>query len=83
MPKVHCIAKGVDPNVNPERQVLKSPNPTVHPNHQNKPRLGQGRAGLIRKMKAPLQVQTQVQSRNVNQIKEQTLPTQKEGIKTS
>ena len=59
---------------------MKSPNLATQPNLQNRPRLGQGRAGLRRKMKAPIQVQTQVQSRNVTQIKEQSLPKQKEGI---
>ena len=80
--EVHGIDNGIDRDVKPERQVLKIPNPTVQPNHQNKPRLGQGRVGLRRKTKAPIQVQTQVQSRNVNPIKEQTLLMQKEGIQT-
>ena len=57
--------------------MLKSPNPTTQ---LNKPRSGQGRAGLGRKGRAPTKVQTQVQSRNVSQIKEQTLSKQKEGI---
>ena len=37
--EVHNIDKGIDPNVNAERQILKSPNPTTQINHQNKPRL--------------------------------------------
>ena len=61
----------------PERQILKSPNTTIQPNHQNKPRLGQGRAGSRRKMKVPIQVQMQMLPRNISQIKEQT-----EGIQT-
>ena len=52
--------KGVDPNIKPERQILKSPNPPTQLNHQNNLRLGQGRAGLRRKMRAPIQVKTQV-----------------------
>ena len=52
LPEVHSVDKGVDPNVKPERQVLKSPNLTTQPNHQNKPRLGQDRAGHRRKIKA-------------------------------
>ena len=82
VPEVYSVDKGVDPNVKPERQILKSPNLTTQPKLQNRPRLGQGRAGLRRKMKAPIQVQTQVQPREVSQIKVQTLPKQKEGIQT-
>ena len=80
--EVHSVDKVVDPNVKPERQILKCPNLTTQPNVQNRPRLWQGRAGLRRKMKAPIQVQTQVQPRDVSQIKEQTLPKQKEDIQT-
>ena len=82
LPEVHGVDKGVDPNEKPERHILKPPNLATQPNLQNKPRLGQGRAGLRRKKKAPIQVQTQVQPRDVSQIKEQTLPKQKEGIQT-
>ena len=53
---------GVDPNMKPERQILKSPNLTTQINLQGKPRLGQGGAGPRRKMSAPTQVQMQVQS---------------------
>ena len=53
LPDVHKVDKGVDPNVKPERQILKSPNLATQPNLQNKPSLGQGRAGLRRKMKVP------------------------------
>ena len=55
--------------------MLKSPNPAIQP---NKPRLGQDRAGPRRKMSIP----TQVQSKNVNQTREQTLSKQREGIET-
>ena len=52
--------------------MLESPNPTTQ---LNKPRLGQGTAGLKRKTRAPTQVQMQVQSRNESQISKQ-----KEGL---
>ena len=68
----------MDPNVKPEKQILKLPNLGTKLNPQNKPRLGQGRAGLRRKMKTAIQVQP----REVSQIKEPTLPKQKEGIQT-
>ena len=79
LPEVHGVNKGVDPNLKPERQILKSPNPITQP---NKHRSGQSRAGLRRKMKAPTQGQIQVQPRNVSQMKEYTLSKQKEGIQT-
>ena len=53
LPEVHSVDKDVDPSVKPERHILKSPNLTTQPNHQNRPRLGQGREGLRRKMKDP------------------------------
>ena len=56
LPEVHGLDKGVDPNVKPERQILKSPNIATQVNLQNRPRLGQGRTGLRRKTKAPIQV---------------------------
>ena len=51
-----------------------------NPQEQNKPRLGQGRAGLRRKMKIPMQMQPQIQTSEVEQVKEQTLPKQKEVV---
>ena len=48
LPEVHRIDKGVDPNVKPEKQILKSPNLATKQNPWNKPRLGQGRLGLRR-----------------------------------
>ena len=54
LPEVYGVDKGVDPNVKPERQIRKSPNTTTQ---LNKPRSGEGRPGLRRKMKAPAQVQ--------------------------
>ena len=55
---------------------MTEPNPQV----QSKPRLGQGRAGLRRKMKIPVQIQPQIQTSGVDQVKEQTLPKQKEVV---
>ena len=52
------------------------PNPQV----QSTPRLGQGRAGLRRKMKISVQIQTQIKTSGVDQVKEQTLPKQKEVV---
>ena len=52
----------------------------MEPHLQSKPRLGQGRVGLRRKMKIPVQTQPQIQTGRVNQVKEQTLPKQKGGI---
>ena len=49
-PGVHSINKGINPDIKPERQVL-----TFH-NQANKPRLGQGKEGLRRKMRAQTQV---------------------------
>ena len=54
LPDVHGVDKGIDQNVKPERQILKSPDLMTQLNHQNKSRLGQGIAGLRRKMKAPI-----------------------------
>ena len=51
-----------------------------NPQEQSKPRLGQGRAGLRRKMKIPVQIQTQIQASGVDQVQEQTLPKQKEVV---
>ena len=50
------------------------PNPQV----QSKPRIGQGRAGLRRKVKIPVQRQTQIQTSGIDQVKEQILPKQKD-----
>ena len=55
LPEVHGVDKGINPDIKPERQVLKSQNSA------NKPKLGQGREGLRREMKAPAQAQLQVQ----------------------
>ena len=48
-PEVHGSRKGLDPHKIPEKQ----PQPTVSSDIERKPRLGQGRAGVRRKIKAP------------------------------
>ena len=53
---------------------MKEPNPQV----QHKPRIGQGRTGLRRRI--PVQIQPQIQTSGVDQVKEQTLTEQKEVI---
>ena len=53
-------------------KLATKPNPQV----QSKSRLGRGRAGLRRKT----QTQTQIQTSGVDQVKEQTIPKQKEVI---
>ena len=80
LPAVHGVNKGVDPSVKPEKQILNPIKLAMEPNPQSKPRLGQGRAGLRRKMKIPVQIQTQIQTSGVEQVKEQTLPRQKEVV---
>ena len=52
----------------------------MEPNPQSKPRLGQGREGLRKKMKIPVQIQPQRRTGGVHQVKEQTLPKQKEVV---
>ena len=82
LPEVHGVDKGVDPNVKPEKQILKpfklrmESNPQV----QSKSRLGLGRAGLRRKLKNAVQTQTQILTSGVDQVKEQKLPKQKDVI---
>ena len=49
LPKVHGSMKGLDPHKIPE----KKPQPIVNLDVNKKPRLGQGRAGLRRKITAP------------------------------
>ena len=55
---MHGVDKVIDPNVQPEKQVIK---PIVSSEAkgitQNKPRLGQGRAGIKRKIKPHLSQQ--------------------------
>ena len=60
--------------------MLKPIKLATEPNPQSKSRLGQGRIGLRRKMKISVQIQPQIQTSGVDQVKEQTLPKQKEEI---
>ena len=75
LPEVHGGNKGINPDIKPERQALKSQNSV------NKSRLGQGKVGLRREMRAQTQVQVQVQNKHENQTRECTLIKQKEGYK--
>ena len=85
LPAVHRVNTGVDTSAKPEKQILKpiklatESNPQV----QSKSRLGQGRAGLRRKVKIPVQIKTQIQTSGVDQVKEQASPGQKEVIQPS
>ena len=55
LPEVHGISKGIDPNVQPEKQVIKPIAITkMKEVSQVKPMLGQGRAGLRCKIKTPI-----------------------------
>ena len=65
LPEVHRVDKGIDPNILLEKQDI---NPIISSEMkgvtQNKPRLGQGRAGIKQKIKpstTPLQLQNIVQ----------------------
>ena len=49
LPEIHGSRKGLDPHKIPEKQ----PQPIVGLDLNRKPRLGQGRAGVRRKIKAP------------------------------
>ena len=80
LPDIHGVDKGVDPSVKLEKQILKPTKLATEPNAQSKPRLGQGRAGLRRKIKIPVQTQPQIQTSGVNQVKEKTLSKQEEGV---
>ena len=52
LPEVHGLGKGLDPNILPEKQVIKSIiTSEVKGISQIKPRLGQSRAGLTKKEK--------------------------------
>ena len=74
--EVHIVDKGINPDIKPERQVLKSQK------SPNKPKLEQDRKGLRREMKAPTQAQSQVQIKRENQTREQAVSKQREGIQT-
>ena len=62
---MHGVDKGIDPSVQPEKQVIKPIIASeVKGTTQNKPRLGQGRAGIKRKIKPhiPPQLNKPIQS---------------------
>ena len=65
--EVHGVDKGINPDIKPERQVLKSQSVA------EKSTLGKGREGFRRKIKAPTQVQLQVQFKKENQTREQAI----------
>ena len=50
LPEVHRTRKGLDPHKIPEKQLQ----PVVNPDIEKKPRMGQGRAGIKRKVKLAL-----------------------------
>ena len=55
LPEVHSTGKEIDPNILPEKQVIKPMGTSeVKGTSQIKPRLGQGRAGLRWKVKTPM-----------------------------
>ena len=72
LPEVHCVDKCINPDIKPERQILKSQNLS------NKPKLGQGRESLRREMKVPAQVSVQIKKEN--QTRDQNLTKQIEGL---
>ena len=74
LPEVHSVDKDINPNIRPERQILKSQNSA------NKPKLGQGRDSLKREMKPSMQAQAQVQFKEENQTRDQILTKEKEGL---
>ena len=74
--EVHGVDRGINPDIKPERQVMKSQNSA------DKSKLGQGRECLRREMKVPEQVQSHVQFKQENEIREQTITKQREGIQT-
>ena len=55
LPEVHGVSKGINPDIKPEEQALKSQNPA------NKSKPGQEKEGLRREMRASTQTQAQVQ----------------------
>ena len=71
LPEIHGVNKGINPHLKPERQrpLPTLPTQSIPPTHTTqpvdkgppthpipKPRIGQGRAGLRRKVKAPLPI---------------------------
>ena len=74
IPEVHGVDKGINPNINPERQIL------ISQNSANKPKLGQGRESLGIEMKVPAQAPVQIKEEN--QTRDQNLTKQIEGLST-
>ena len=72
LPEVHGVDKGINPNIKPERQVLKSQNSA------NNPKIGQGKESLRKEMKVPVQVQVQIKVES--QTRELTIIKQKEDL---
>ena len=75
LPEVHSVDKGINSDIKPERQILKSQKSV------NKPKLGQGRESLRSEIKVPVQVQVQIKEEN--QTRNQNLIKQKEGLQVS
>ena len=63
LPEVCSIDKDINPDIKPERQILKSQNLA------NKPKLGQDKESLRSEMKVPAQAQMQVQIKHENQMR--------------
>ena len=57
LPEVHGVDKGINPDIKPERQILKSQTSA------NKPKLGQGRESLRREIKVPVQAQVKIKEK--------------------
>ena len=57
LPEVHGVEKGLDPLIKPERQRIVSPLTDMRP-PISKPRIGQGRAGIRRKVRIVPPLQT-------------------------
>ena len=86
--EVHGVGKGLYPNIQPEKQVIKPVAVTkVKEVSEIKPRLGQGRAGLRHKIKVPVSPQiskpnVQVMEKPVEQPKVQMPETSRTHDKT-
>ena len=65
LPEVHSVNKGINPDIKPERQTLKSQNPS------NKSKPGQEKEGLRTEIRAPIQAQVQVNIKHEKQTREQ------------
>ena len=83
LPEVHCISKGIHPNVQPEQLVIKPMAVTkVKEVSQIKPRLGPRRAGLKCKIKTPIpKPNVQMMEKPIEQPKPEWLKLLEYGIK--